>query len=176
MAGRKWAFGFGPSKPAEHEHVVDVDERQRRHTGHDVAHQKGQVLGVVDHESAAASLHAYLRDSHVGSTTAPRASNPRGQTCVTENQFGRSALNIAKGHPFSQAERTRNISRKIALFWLSRGFLASAGSAGGASCSRCIGRSFGRRYRGCGAGLSGGFGRATSTGGVTAPMRLRIIC
>jgi hypothetical protein len=86
MAGGEWTVGVGSSKPAEHQDVVDVDEGERGHTRNDVAHQKGQLLGVVDHESAAAlSTTPYaltrLIDNRAGRVTL-------ADNCATEKQFG----------------------------------------------------------------------------------------
>src|SRR5215467_3597931 len=78
VAGGKWPFGLRASKATEHEHVIDVDEGKGRDALDDVAHQNGQLLGVVDHESAAAIRCSTTARPH--SDPQPRSStNPRGQ-------------------------------------------------------------------------------------------------
>src|SRR6185295_5955294 len=49
---RKRALSARATGARQHEYVGHVDERQRRHFGHDVLHQEGQALGVIDHATA----------------------------------------------------------------------------------------------------------------------------
>jgi hypothetical protein len=49
MAGGESAFGLRTAEPREHEHVRDINERQRRHARHDILHQHRQRFRVINH-------------------------------------------------------------------------------------------------------------------------------
>jgi len=58
VAGGEGPFGVRPAPPREHQHVIEVDEAERRHTGHDILHEQGNPVGVVNHAPARAATLA----------------------------------------------------------------------------------------------------------------------
>ena len=63
VAGRERAVGARAAGAREHQHVVDVDEGQRRHARDDVLHQTRETFGVVDHAHCALPIAA-LQSHH----------------------------------------------------------------------------------------------------------------